>query len=58
MSIMVSYNWKEMVWLHLYLKKVKTKSTNVFMSEIKAFLASVKNKILLTVKKEVDQSLN
>lgn len=55
---MVSYNWKEMVWLHLYLKKVKTKSTNVFMSEIKAFLASVKNKILLSVKKEVDQSLN
>lgn len=58
MVITVSYNWKEMTWLNLYLKKVRTKSTNMCMSEIKAFLAPVDNKILLSVKKEVDQSLN
>lgn len=58
MVIMVFYNWKEITWLHLYLKKVRTKSTDMSMSEIKALLAPVENKILLSIKKELDQSLN
>lgn len=55
---MVFYNWKEITWLHLYLKKVRTKSTDMSMSEIKALLAPVENKILLSIKKELDQSRN
>lgn len=56
--VMVSYNQKKMAWLHLSLKKLRPKSTDMSMLEIKAFLAPVENKILLSVKKEVEQSVN
>lgn len=47
-----------MACLHLYLKKMRTNSTDISMSEIKAFLTPVENKILPSIKKEVNQSLN
>lgn len=52
-KIMVSYNQKQMAWLNLYLKKVRTKSTNMSTSEMKPFLPPVENKILLSAKKGI-----
>lgn len=37
---------------------MRTNSTDISMSEIKAFLTPVENKILSSIKKEVNQSLN
>lgn len=45
MIITVFYNWEKTVFLHPYLKKVRRKSTNRYMSEIKVFLIPIENKI-------------
>lgn len=49
---MLSYNWKKMVLLHLYLRKVGRKSTN------RCIKISRGTKYLVSIKRQVDWFLN